>query len=388
MYYLLVTILVLQDTVVQAVQVIGGKVTVLQGDTAVLPCRLIESTESLTQISFQRRTRLIKVNTNFCTISTNNGLHCFNGQDNERFSFVGNISLKNGSLQLSNVTLSDEGTYTCIFTLFPSGNYKTEIPLNVLVPPKASMKENLLFEGNEEVVLGSCAAARSWPPANVEWNLGNLSDILQKKNSTENADFTTTTINTLSGAPKRSLHNRLVQCVITSPASPGGIMLPLTIQIHFPPSEVHFNESSKNSFECTSDAHPKANITWSRPAHPWPDSAVKVNGAVLQILRPTPQLNGLFVCNATNTYGRTQGHLYLHFSSEGACTAGWVMFCLLLFIIAVVAAIWFYRSDKKCALPWVTTGDSARAVPASEQQGPELRSLRSMEQESESEIES
>uniref|UniRef100_A0A8C6U2X9 Ig-like domain-containing protein n=1 Tax=Neogobius melanostomus TaxID=47308 RepID=A0A8C6U2X9_9GOBI len=110
--------------------VIGGNVTVIQDDTAVLPCVLYGSTESLTQITWQRRNRLIKTNTNFYTIVPENGKY-FNGND-KRFSFVGNISVKNGSLQLSNVTLSDEGTYTCIYTLFPSGNYKTEIPLNVL----------------------------------------------------------------------------------------------------------------------------------------------------------------------------------------------------------------------------------------------------------------
>lgn len=373
MYYLLTIILVLQDTVIQAVQVIGGNVTVVQGNTVVLPCLLTDSTESLTQITWQRRTRLIKLNTNFYTILP----QYFNRQD-ERFRFIGNIAVKNGSLQLSSATLSDEGTYTCIYTLFPSGNYKTEIPLNVLVPPITSIEDTFHFVGNEVVVLGSCTAASSWPPAKVDWHLGNLSDVLiTTHNSIENTDGTTTTVSTLSGVPTRDLNNRLVQCVITSLASPGGTTLPLILQIHFPPSEVNINESSKNSFECTSEASPKANITWSRLGQQWPDSAVEVNGAVLQIVKSTPQLNSLFECRAANTYGTTQGRLYLHLSSEGTCTAGWTMFCLLLFANAVVAALWCYRSDKKCPLPWVTTREDINTTDRTlEERTPELQPLR------------
>lgn len=376
--------LVLQDTVIQAVQVIGGDVTVVQGDTTVLPCLLTDSTERLTQITWQRRTRLIKQNKNFYTIlAKNNGPQFINGHD-ERFSFVGNISLNNGSLQLSGVTLSDEGTYTCIYTLFPSGNFKTEVPLNVLVPPKTSIKNDKdVFVGNAEVVLGSCEAARFWPRAKVEWHLGNLSALLRiSQNSTENADGTNTTISTLLGAPTRDLHNRTVQCVISSPASPGGTTLPLTFQIQFPPSEVNISESSKNSFECTSEANPKANITWTwtRLDQQWPNSAAKVSGAVLQILTPTPQLNGLFECKATNTYGTTQGRLYLHLSSEGTGIAGWTMFSLLLFANAIGFAVCYYRSGKKCTLPWDSSSDNPRPTDRpSEEEVPELHPLRGPE---------
>ncbi|KAJ0005620.1 hypothetical protein NQD34_015514, partial [Periophthalmus magnuspinnatus] len=353
--YCLLIYLALQNTVIEAVQVIGGNVSVVLGETAIFPCLLQETTESLTQITWQRRTRLIKDNTNFYTISSKNGPSYFNGPD-ERFSFAGNISLRNGSLQLSNVTRSDEGTYTCIFTLFPSGNFKTEIPLNVLVPPETTVKDNVLIVGNEEVILGTCTAAHSWPPASINWHLGKLSDLLRiTHNSTKNADSTTTTVSTLFGIPTRSLHNHSVQCVIRTPALPNGSTLPLTIQIHFPPSEVRIHEISKSSLKCVSEANPKANFTWSRTGFSWSDSAVKASDAVLQILKPSSQLNGLFECKATNTYGTNQGYLYLHVSDGGSCTAAWTLFSLLLFINVAVVAMWYYRSNKKCSIPCFNT---------------------------------
>ncbi|XP_072300625.1 nectin-3 [Eucyclogobius newberryi] len=381
MYSLMVTIFILQNTAIQAVRVIGGNVTVVQGNTAVLPCLLTESTESLTQITWQRRTRLINTDTNFFTILIENGPEYFNGKD-KRFSFVGNKLQGNGSLQLSNVTKSDEGTYTCIYTLFPSGNVKTEIPLNVLVPPENSLKDEFLIVGNEEVVLATCIAARSWPSSNVGWDLGELSDLLRiAQKITENADGTFTTVSILLGAPTRNLHNHSVTCVIKSPALPEGTTLPLTIQVHFPPSEVRIKElprkgTSKPSFECVSEANPKASVTWSRSSLPWPDSGVKVNGAELHILRPSPQLNGLFECKANNTYGTAQGHLYLHLSDEGTCVPAWVLFSLLLLgIVVAAAAVWFYRSDQKCNIPWFNRRGQPVRTEGSEEQEPQLSAV-------------
>lgn len=99
------------------------------GGTAVLPCKLIDTAEPLQQISWQRKTREKVQTDNFYTIQRS-GPVFVNGND-RRFQFIGSFKDNNGTLQLTNVLLKDEGVYTCIFTVFPSGNHKTEIPLTI-----------------------------------------------------------------------------------------------------------------------------------------------------------------------------------------------------------------------------------------------------------------
>uniref|UniRef100_A0A8C5GGS4 Ig-like domain-containing protein n=1 Tax=Gouania willdenowi TaxID=441366 RepID=A0A8C5GGS4_GOUWI len=117
--------------VVHRLQVIGGRVTVVQGATVTLPCQLTDSKETLKQILWQRSTRGRPLKDNFFNILEKNGKYPIELTD-ERFRFVGSFTEKNGSLQLSKASLMDEGSYSCIFLLLESGNHKTEVSLHLL----------------------------------------------------------------------------------------------------------------------------------------------------------------------------------------------------------------------------------------------------------------
>lgn len=109
----------------------GRDVSVIQGETGVLLCSVIDSTDTLSQISWERYTRGHPQNSEFVTITPESGLKVING-GGDRVKFIGNIDDKNGSLELSGITLMDEGIYTCAFTLFPSGVLEETIFLNVV----------------------------------------------------------------------------------------------------------------------------------------------------------------------------------------------------------------------------------------------------------------
>ncbi|XP_030614154.1 nectin-4-like [Archocentrus centrarchus] len=326
-----------------AFQVIGGSATVVQGGTAILPCHIIDTNDDLTQITWQRRTRGKPQNDNFLTIQPRNGPLFVNGGD-DRFKYVGSFNDKNGTLQLSNVALKDEGIYTCIFTLFPSGNQKTEIPLILLVPPSTSVKDSLPTSGTEEVLFATCTAAGSRPPAEVRWLTGTLAEkVRTTTKSTHYDNGTTTTVSSLFGVPTRELNGHLVECVISGDSLSTEVILPFTIQVYFSPTEVNITAISDDSFECMTDANPNAKFTWNRSGRSLPQSAVKVEGAKLQLLSLNSDLNGLYQCEASNTYGRKHSQLYVHVAS-GSCSNAWALFGVLLFLNVGAAAWYFYKS--------------------------------------------
>ncbi|CAJ1079561.1 nectin-4-like isoform X1 [Xyrichtys novacula] len=342
-FYVMALIL---NIVTDALQIIGGNATAVQYGTAVLPCKLTDTSETLLQILWQRLTRGKPQKDDFLTISRTGETKFLNGKD-YRFKFIGDFNDKNGTLQLSNITVMDEGRYICIFTLFPSGNHETSVPLNVLVPPITSLKENHLTLGNEEVVFATCTAAKSKPPAEVTWLTGTLAEKVKIiTNSIVEDTGTTTTESMLLGVPTREISGHTVECVISNDVRSEKESLPFTIKINSPPLEVKIIERSANVFQCLSEGYPTPDFSWSRSDQSWPSSGVRTEGATLQFLSTTSDLNGLYQCKASNTHGSQQAYLKMLFT-PGSCPACWTLFSLLLILnVAAVVFGYLYKTGR------------------------------------------
>ena len=114
-----------------AIRVSGRSVTVIVGDNAQMFCQLVETNEKLTRITWQKRTREILTNKNFFVITPEGKTENINGLG-DKAEFIGNTQEIIGSILLKNVLLLDEGVYTCIFNIFPSGPFEAEVHLSVL----------------------------------------------------------------------------------------------------------------------------------------------------------------------------------------------------------------------------------------------------------------
>uniref|UniRef100_A0A8C7WXM6 Ig-like domain-containing protein n=1 Tax=Oryzias sinensis TaxID=183150 RepID=A0A8C7WXM6_9TELE len=182
-----------------------GDVVVMLGSSAILPCHIITN-DRLSQITWQRTIKGKAPDDVFLIIQPTIGLKYRNEKD-FRFEFIGNFNDKNGTLKFSNVTLKDEGSYSCIFSLFPSETQSRNSQLVIL-------------EGNEEVPLATCTAAASKPKAEVRWIKGSLEGkVREELKETQHANGTTTTWSTLLGKPGREMNGQLVKCVISSEAT-------------------------------------------------------------------------------------------------------------------------------------------------------------------------
>ncbi|XP_031655465.1 nectin-3 isoform X2 [Oncorhynchus kisutch] len=314
-----ILLIVQRDT--ESTRVIGGWRTVLLGEDVDLSCRLIETDEELEQITWQKSTLEGTQNHNFMLINPK-GVNKFispNGLTG-RVQFIGNPSENLGSIRITAVRLLDEGTFTCIFSVFPSGAYNTEIPLTVLVPPVVSVTVDVApVIGENEVVLSTCVAAGAKPQAEVTWKTGKFGSLLRTvTNSTQHTNGTTTVLSHLLGVPTKAANQQQVQCVVNQSALVTEKTYNYSINIHYPPQSVNItlSEASKATvFLCVADSNPHPNYTWSRVVQPWPGSSVRAEGDKLHLLSLSSELNGLYVCQASNPYGRATGSLNVHISS-------------------------------------------------------------------------
>lgn len=115
---------------VKGVKVIGHDTTAIYGENATLLCQLTETEDSITRIIWMKKTRETPEEKTFFAIRPGDITEQQNGLG-DRVQFIGRIAEKNGSIQLLRMRLLDEGIYTCVFNLYPSGTFETDINATV-----------------------------------------------------------------------------------------------------------------------------------------------------------------------------------------------------------------------------------------------------------------
>ncbi|XP_051564530.1 nectin-3-like protein isoform X1 [Myxocyprinus asiaticus] len=204
-------------------------------------------------------------------------------------------------------------SFACYF-LISKGELATGRPANVSVT-----SDETPVVGYSEFTLATCTASRSQPAAQVSWHLDTLTDSVKVlTNTVKHLDGTYTVTSSLIGSPTVEMNQQHVQCVVRHSTLKEDLEIDHTIVVHYPPQLVTVtpleNFFSAHGYQCEADANPAAtHFSWhSRMNQAMPDESINVEGNRLYFLKLTPDLSGLYICNASNEYGAGFGSLYWH----------------------------------------------------------------------------
>ncbi|XP_068592664.1 cell adhesion molecule 4 isoform X2 [Cebidichthys violaceus] len=281
----------------QAVQ--AENVTVLEGGTAEISCRLQNYDGSIVVIQNPRRQTLF-----------------FNGTralKDDRFQMV-LFSPRLVRITLTNVSVLDEGGYFC--QLYTDATHHQVATLSVSVPPETptvEVKQEAVEGGEVEL---TCMSPRSKPAATLRW-IRNGREIPGVESQQVNAK-TFSVSSTIRLPVERKDNGAALSCEAFHPALAGqkrirhyrlDVNFAPTVRI-VPPSGI-LREGDSLSLTCSVSGNPlPRNIQWSKINESLPERA-EISGSTFQISRLSQSHNGTYLCQAQNNYGRAADHYTL-----------------------------------------------------------------------------
>uniref|UniRef100_A0A3B4U281 Cell adhesion molecule 4 n=1 Tax=Seriola dumerili TaxID=41447 RepID=A0A3B4U281_SERDU len=281
----------------QAVQ--AENVTVLEGGTAQISCRLQNYDGSIVVIQNPRRQTLF-----------------FNGTralKDDRFQMV-LFTPRLVRIELTNVSVFDEGGYFC--QLYTDATHHQVATLSVLVPPETptvDVKQEAVEGGEVEL---TCVSPRSKPAATLRW-MRNGREIPGVVSQQDNGK-TFSVSSTIRIPVERKDNGAALSCEAFHPALGTqrrvrhyrlDVYFAPTVRI-VPPSGI-LREGDSLSLTCSVSGNPlPRNIQWSKINDTLPERA-EISGPTFQISRLSQSHNGTYLCQAQNNFGRAADHYTL-----------------------------------------------------------------------------
>lgn len=281
----------------QAVQ--AENVTVLEGGTAQISCRLQNYDGSIVVIQNPRRQTLF-----------------FNGTralKDDRFQMV-LFTQRLVRITLTNVSVSDEGGYFC--QLYTDSTHHQVATLSVLVPPETptvEVKQEAVEGGEAEL---TCVSPRSKPAATLRW-MRKGREIAGVVSLQDNGK-TFSVSSTIRIPVERKDDGAALSCEAFHPALNGqkrirhyrlDVYFAPTVRI-VPPAGI-LREGDSLTLTCSVTGNPQPrNTQWSKINDTLPERA-EISGTTLQISRLSQSHNGTYLCQTQNDYGRAADHYTL-----------------------------------------------------------------------------
>ncbi|XP_031603459.1 cell adhesion molecule 1a isoform X4 [Oreochromis aureus] len=281
-----------QDPVVSQ-NLVTDNVTVVEGEMAIISCRVKNNDDSVIQL----------LNPNRQTIYFRD----MRPLKDSRFQLV-NFSDNELRVSLSNVSLSDEGRYVCQLYTDPPQEAYAEI--TVLIPPGNPIieaRDEVLSEGNETEM--TCTAMSSKPAAIIRWMKGDKElpgkpkvELTYDKMYTVTSRLTFTVSKEDDGVP--------VACIVDHPAVKDfqaqkylevQYKPEVKIVVEFPQGLTREGENLELSCKFRGKPEPQR-VNWLKVDDDVPSHAV-ITGADLYIENLNKSYNGTYRCVASNSIG-------------------------------------------------------------------------------------
>ncbi|XP_061829169.1 cell adhesion molecule 1b isoform X3 [Nerophis lumbriciformis] len=284
-------------------------VSVVEGETATISCRVKNNDESVIQL----------LNPNRQTIYFRD----VRPLKDSRFQLV-NFSDNELRVSLSNVSLSDEGRYVCqLYTDPPQEAYAD---ITVLVPPGNPIiesRDDVVSEGNETEL--TCTAMGSKPAASIRWMKGEI-ELRGETTVEETYDRMFTVISRVRLSVSKEDDGVPVDCIIDHPAA-NDLLAQRNLEVLYKPEvkivvtypEGLTREGDNLDLTCIAEGKPHPHqINWLRVDEDVPPHAV-VTGSDLYIENLNKSFNGTYRCVASNAVGEAYDDyiLYVYDSRAG-----------------------------------------------------------------------
>uniref|UniRef100_A0A8C2IQV9 Cell adhesion molecule 1 n=1 Tax=Cyprinus carpio TaxID=7962 RepID=A0A8C2IQV9_CYPCA len=291
-----------QTISVQGQNLVTNNVSVVEGETAIISCRVKNNDDSVIQL----------LNPNRQTIYFRD----VRPLKDSRFQLV-NFSDNELLVSLSNVSLSDEGRYVCqLYTDPPQEAYAD---ITVLVPPGNPIlesREEIVSEGNETEI--TYTAMGSNPASTIKWMKGDQP--LQGEATVEELyDRMFTVTSRLRLTVSKEDDGVAVICIIDHPAVKD-FQAQKYLEVQYKPEVqivVEFPEGLTREGEnleltCRAKGKPQPHqINWLKVDDDFPSHAV-ITGSDLFIENLNKSFNGTYRCVASNLVGEAYDDYILY----------------------------------------------------------------------------
>uniref|UniRef100_A0A667Z0L4 Cell adhesion molecule 3 n=1 Tax=Myripristis murdjan TaxID=586833 RepID=A0A667Z0L4_9TELE len=218
------------------------------------------------------------------------------------------------SITIDNVQLSDEGDYTCsIFTMPVRTARATVTVLGVPGKPQISGNEEAVQEGGEVTL--TCTSTGSKPPAKLRWYQGDRELEGEAQGVCSDPGSLTYTVRSqVTLTVSRSDDNALITCAVDHESlASGDVKSSQALMFLHRTSNVQVKSlAPSNTFSLSFSLSPvrPTSYEWLKTDGELPPLA-KVDGAFLRFEMLNKSDNGVYLCNADNGIGQSQGEYKL-----------------------------------------------------------------------------